>query len=214
MKTKALLLTVALGAASAATSMAQVYSQNAVGYINIACKHGFNLIADQLITADRTIQALFPNAPDQLTVYRFNPGSGFNIIVNDISGIGGWEDPSVTVPLGGGVFVYNPLPGDYNVTFVGEVPQGTLTTPIVHGFQIISSQVPQSGHIQNVLGLNPVDQDQVYKYNNPGGYQIITYDLSGLGDWDDVPTVNVGDAVFFYAPSVTHSSWTRTFTVN
>jgi len=64
------------------------------------------------------------------------------------------------------------------------------------------------------LGLNPVDQDQVYKYNNPGGYQIITYDLSGLGDWDDVPTVNVGDAVFFYAPSVTHSSWTRTFTVN
>jgi len=214
MKTKALLLTVALGAASAATSMAQVYSQNAVGYINVSCKHGFNLVADQLITADRSVQALFPNAPDGFTIYKFTPGSGYAVDANDISGIGGWEDPTLTVDLGGGVFAYNPAATDYQVTFVGEVPQGTLTTPIVHGFQIISSKVPQSGHIQTVLGLNPADQDQVYKYTNPSGYSIVTYDLSGIGDWDGDPTLNVGDAIFFYGSPATHPAWTRTFTVN
>jgi len=214
MKTKVLLLAVALGAASAATSMAQVYSQNAVGYINVACKHGFNLVADQLITADRSVQALFPNAPDGLAVYRFTPGSGFTIDNNDLAGVGGWEDPSLTVPLGGGVFVYNPTASDYNVTFVGEVPQGTLTTPLVHGFQIVSSQVPQSDQIQTALGLIPVDGDQVYKFSPTSGYTIITYDLAGAGDWDDVPNLNVGEAIFFYAPGATHTSWTRTFSVN
>jgi len=213
MKTKALLLTVALGAAGAATSMAQVYSQNAVGYINVTINHGFNLIADQLITTDRSVLALFPTAPDQTSVYKFTPGGGFEINVNDISGNGTWDNTAMTVPLGGGVFVYNPTTA-WTATFVGEVPQGQLTTPIVHGFQIISSQVPQSGHIQTALGLVPVDQDQVYKFNTASGYNIITYDLSGEGDWTAVPNLDVGEAVFFYSPSSTHTSWVRTFSVN
>ena len=48
MRTKALLLTAALGLASVATSMAQaVYSVNVVGYINLTMKPGFNLVANQ-----------------------------------------------------------------------------------------------------------------------------------------------------------------------
>jgi hypothetical protein len=49
MRTKALLLTGVLGAAlGSASLMAQVYSLNAVGYINVTLPAGFSLIADPL----------------------------------------------------------------------------------------------------------------------------------------------------------------------
>ena len=46
MRTKTLLLTAALSAAGIASSMAQVYSVNAVGYVNTPLVTGFNLISN------------------------------------------------------------------------------------------------------------------------------------------------------------------------
>ena len=46
MRTKTLLLTAALSAAGIATSMAQVYSANAVGYVNKLIPTGFSMIAN------------------------------------------------------------------------------------------------------------------------------------------------------------------------
>jgi len=211
MKTKALLLTVALGAASAATSMAQVYSQNAVGYINVPIFSGFNLISAQLATADRSIGALIPTAPDTATAFIYTPGSGFSI-QSYIDGVGWDPNPAVQIPVGGGLWIQSP--SAFTITFVGEVPQGTLTTPVASGFSIVSSQVPQSGGITTALGFPGKDNDTCFKYiAGPGGhYEINTY-IDGVG-WDPAePVLNVGDAVWIQS-SGAHASWTRVFSVN
>ena len=215
MRTKTLLLTVALVAAGAASSMAQVYSQNAVGYINVTIKPGFNLIANQLVSPNTTVASLLPGVPDQTTVYKFasGPGGGFTIVTYDLSGIGGWDDPNLTIDHGGGVFVQNPTANNVTVTFVGDVLQGSpISNPIPANFSIRSSRVPQAGLIQTDLKFTPADQDTVYKFVNPTGYSIYTYDLSGVGDWDEQPTFGVGEA--FFVLSVAGHSWNRNFSVN
>jgi hypothetical protein len=62
MRTKTLLLSAALGALSSASLMAQVYSLNAVGYINVSCLGGasgaYTLIANQLNTTNNFISPL------------------------------------------------------------------------------------------------------------------------------------------------------------
>jgi hypothetical protein len=211
MKTKALLLTVALGAASAATSMAQVYSQNAVGYINVPILSGFNLISAQLATADRSIGALIPTAPDATTAFIYTPGVGFSIQTY-IDGAGWDPNPAVQIPMGGGLWIQ--APSAFTITFVGEVPQGNLSTPVASGFSIVSSQVPQSGGITSALGFPGKDSDTCFKYvAGPGAhFEISTY-IDGAG-WDPVePILSVGDAVWIQSAGV-HANWTRTFSVN
>ena len=74
MRTKTLLLTAALTAAGALTSMAQVYSVNIVGYINLNVPSGFSMIANQLNAAtDNTLETLMPTVPENTTIYKFNP---------------------------------------------------------------------------------------------------------------------------------------------
>jgi len=211
MKTKALLLTVALGAASAATSMAQVYSQNAVGYINVPILSGFNLISAQLATTDRSIGALIPTAPDATTAFIYTPGVGFSIQTY-IDGAGWDPNPATQIPMGGGLWIQ--APSAFTITFVGEVPQGTLTTPVASGFSIVSSQVPQSGGLTSALGFPGKDADTCFKYTaGPGGgFDITTY-IDGLG-WDPhEPVLGVGDAVWIQS-SGAHANWTRVFSVN
>src|SRR2546426_805740 len=74
MRTKTLLLTAALTAAGALTSMAQVYSVNIVGYINLSIPRGFSMIANQLnATPDNTLETLMPTMPEGTIIYKFNP---------------------------------------------------------------------------------------------------------------------------------------------
>lgn len=214
MRTKALLLTAALGAAGIATSMAQVYSVNAVGYINVTCTPGFNLVADQLVVADRTVGSLLATVPDGTAVYKFN-GTIFDISTYDLSGIGGWDpDASMTIDHGSGVFIFNPTASPFTVTFVGDVAQGSLSTTVPQSFSVLSSKVPQSGGVSTVLQFPAVDGDAVYKYNGTA-FDIFTYDLSGVGGWDpEEPTIGVGEAFFLFAPAPGHGAWSRNFTVN
>jgi hypothetical protein len=222
MRTNTLLLTLAIGAVSAATSMAQVYSVNAVGYVNVTVRPGFNQICAPMKTTDRTLEGLIPAASnpqaDGATYYKFVPGSGYTINTLDISGVGGW-DPSgaETIPLGSGGFLLNPNASAFTLTFVGEVAQGTLTHTQPVGFSFISSYVPQSGRITTDLQITPGDGDTVYQYQNDGvnpvGYLINTYDLSGVGGWDpNEPILEVGKSVLITSP--TGFTSTRVFSVN
>ena len=209
MKTKALLLTVALGAASAATSMAQVYSQNAVGYINVPVLNGFNLISAQLATADRRLAAMIPTAPEDTTAYIYTPGSGFAIR----SVVGGAWDPNgdPQILLGGGLWLQTTTP--FTITFVGEVPQGNLSTPVASGFSIVSSQVPQSGTLTTALGFPAKENDACYKFiPGPGAHYEISTFIGGAWDLTE-PTLGVGDAVWIQSEGA-HANWTRVFSVN
>ena len=63
MRTKALLLGAAVGAIGLATSMAQVYSVNIVGYVNTTIPTGFSIICNPLnATGGNTIGNVMPRS--------------------------------------------------------------------------------------------------------------------------------------------------------
>lgn len=197
-----------------ASSMAQVYSVNSVGYINVTVPAGkLAMIANQLNSANMTIGGLLANAPDGATVYQYLPNGTFNIATY-LGFLGAW-DPTDTIPLapGGGLFAFNPDASPWTITFVGEVPQGNLSNPIPNGLAIRSSIVPQGGGLTSVLQYPAEDGDTCYQYNPANGsYTINTY-LGFLGSWDPAePTPAVGES--FYIQSGSAKSWTRTFSVN
>src|SRR6185295_14677723 len=126
MRTKTLLLTAALCAAGIATSKAQVYSVNAVGYVNTSLLKGYNLIANPLdnkATDGNKIKNLFASLPGGSQIFKFN-GTKFDLAEVDLlSGEITGDAKDFTVVPGEGVFVFLPpdAPANSTITFVGEV---------------------------------------------------------------------------------------------
>jgi hypothetical protein len=208
MRTKTLLLTAALAVAGTLSSVAQVYSVNAVGYVNVTIPPGFSMIANPLNASTNTISALFGAAPDGTILYKFNPATGqYSINGKEFDE---WASPNDTLLPGDGAFIFNGGTQPFTVTFVGEVMQGSLTNAVPNGFSIKSSQVPQSGQLDTVLGFPAVDGDIVYRWNNATGQ----YTISGFefGEWTTAPVPAVGESFFVFKNGA--ANWTRQFSVN
>jgi len=204
MRTKTLLLTAALCAAGVATSMAQVFSVNAVGYVNLVIPAGFSIIANPLNGATNTVSQLFAGAPDGTILYPFINASGKYSPNNLI--FGSWDRPNDLLTPGLGAFIK--APSTFTNTFVGEVMQGSLTNPIPAGFSIISSQVPQAGKLSTDLGYSATEGDKSFQFVNASGkYTVRNFTF---GAWDTEPTLAVGEGIFLQAAVKT--SWNRTFT--
>jgi hypothetical protein len=208
MRTKTLLLTAAVGAAGVATSMAQVFSVNAVGYVNVTAKPGLTMIANPLKGASNKVTDLLAGVPDGTTIYKYAGAAGYQSTTLDF---GQWSDTSLTLDPGEGAFISNTGTSDITITFVGEVPQGDLKNPIPAGFSIRSSQVPQKGVLDADLKFPIADGDTVYTYNNASkGYDGFNYDFS---TWSpSAPTIDVGQS--FFVSKGAAASWDRTFSVN
>jgi len=211
MRTKTLLLTAALIAAGVASSTAQVYSVNLVGYINKQLPAGFYMLANQLDNgAGNKIVDLIPNPPDNTFVYKFKPSNG-SFIINDY--LEGWEgdDLNMTLAPGEGVFISSP--SAQTVTFVGEVKTGTTSLNVIPGFNVYSSVVPQSAPLDQ-LGYVANDGDFVYQLKASGGFKVNDYLEGWEGDDNGVaPTPAIGESFYIYNPGA-QKSWSRTFTVN
>jgi hypothetical protein len=215
MRTKTLIAVAAVGLAFVASSFAQVYSVNAVGYVNTDLVAGFNLISNPLDNKNangNTITNLFASVPEGTTVYKFNPATG-SYTANGFE-FGEWSDKTQTLVPGEGAFVKIPAGGSAKVTFVGDVVQSVngapVSTPIPKGFSIVSSQVPQAGKIQTDLKFTPAEGDTVYQWK-PGNqtWSTLSYEF---GAWSAEPDLKVGEAVFMNA--VAAKSWDRVFNVN
>lgn len=209
MRTKTLLLTAALAAAGAASSMAQVYSVNAVGYVNLSIPVGFSIIANPLKAADNSVAALIASPPDNTVLYIYTNGK---YKIDSFTG-GSWDDGTEQLLPGQGAFIRNESTAAFTLTFVGEVMQGSLSTPIPAGFSMIASQVPQAGIVDTDLGLTPGENDVVYQFN--GATQKYAVDSFSSGSWDTPtgPTIGVGEG-FFYKNNNAATTWNRTFSVN
>jgi hypothetical protein len=219
MRTKTFLLTAAVLAVGIGASMAQVYSVNAVGYVNKSFPNGgLALIANPLNGTNNQISTVIPGAPDDTLLYRFS-GTAYYDAETVIGGL--WYDsnlnPSTTVlNPGEGFFLVFPDNSPRTLTFVGEVPQGNLTNTIPAGYSIRSSIVPQSLGL-SAMGMPAGDDDLLYFWNyaSQGWNDAITY-ISGswydsnLNPIDPVPAV--GEA--FFVSSGAQRSWVRTFSVN
>lgn len=213
MRTKTLLLTAALGVAAAATTMAQVYSVNAVGYVNVTLVKGWNMIANPLQNqTDNSVPGLFGDMPLGTTVYKWN-GTGFDSATSLGGGDWIYGGPEFTVVPGDGIFVFVPADAETapTVTFVGEVPQGDASNMNVKaGFQLIASKVPQAGKVTTDLKFPGDIGDTVYKWNG-SGYD--SYTCLGGTDWlPEEPSVAVAQSFWSYKAAAVN--WTRNFSVN
>lgn len=155
---------------------------------------------------------------DRPTYFVFGPNDPAN----------GWYDgnfelsPTVIAP-GEGFFLQNNSGSSTVITFVGEVPQGTLTNKIGANFAFTASIVPQSADLLS-MGFPIVDQMTYSTWSPVTGYSsALTYFFFGNGDPNNgfyngsfelapaIPAVAQGFLLFNPGASV---NWTRTFSVN
>ncbi|MGA2556207.1 MAG: hypothetical protein ABSG04_08030 [Verrucomicrobiota bacterium] len=224
MRTKTLLLSGVVAALSSACVMAQVYSLNAVGYINVTCPPGFSIMANQLNTTNNNLSPLLDSqlldsSKDGTTFYKYNKGNYAILTVDSFSTVLPfipWDQTfatSTTLNPGEAIFVHNGFTTNLTFTFVGTVLQGALTnSTMTNGFTLLSSMVPQAGRLDVDLGMPEVDGDVVYIFNpstsTSPGYQIYSgdeFNTFSSAPWDAPagqpinPTVGVGQGFWYHA---------------
>jgi hypothetical protein len=221
MRTKILLASAAALVMGLASSYAQVYSANVVGYINIPLTNsppagfttGFSLVANQLdLDGTGTNNSIYTvvgtNVPVNTVVEAWN-GAGFSNTKWLASGK--WSPNTQTISnamnIGSGFFIV--YPSSTTITEVGNVIQGTNTYNIVAGLQPVSSIAPISGLIDTNFNYHPSKNDQLEVWNGGGfsNHKWLGSSWSGGGD----PTIGIGQAVFLSASS--NNVWTQTFEV-
>jgi hypothetical protein len=239
MRTKTLALSALLGLIGGAAAIAQnVYSVNAVGYINLTFPaNTYTILTCPLICSPNNAISNILN--DQNKAYKGAKVYGFangNYTVTE-SGVATGFDPSgwanggndIILNPGSAAFFYNSTTAAMSATFVGTVPQnGTynMTNALNPGFNLVGSIVPASGD----LSTNPITQltnifkhDFVYTYDpNAGGYSgkdIVGGPGSGSG-YNNVwglgdPQINqVGYGFFYWNNQATNNPWVENFTIN
>jgi hypothetical protein len=222
MRTKTLLLTAALSAAGIASSMAQVYSINIVGYVNLTMKPGFNLVANPLTagTPANSLNAVLPAAPLETQVLKFANNNYSSDISDGTTWLdAGTGDPSTTVVAPGqGFFYFNPAATDRTVTLVGEVTKGNnLTVPIPPGFSLVSSITPQDISLTAANGFTQLLEMQYLTFNS----MTQNYDVGLINDgtqWLNSVTGDpadahplVGQGFFIFNPDSVAHNWVRNF---
>jgi hypothetical protein len=241
MRTKTLLLSSLLGALGSVSVIAQtnVYSLNAVGYINVTLPVGYSIISVPLIASpDNTIGTLVNNAGSNYsgdTIYTYNPASGFVLDTAENVGNGsrgtttnanGWAFGGTNVLAPGvGAWFDNASANPVTLTFVGTVPSGSLTNTLVTGFNLVGSILPTSGDlISNSLSTltNYNVGDQVYTFsagafsdfasgtNRGEGGHGYNLQWSALGD----PTTTYVGQGFWYDNSGPTVNWVENFSVS
>lgn len=215
MKIKSILAATLLAASAASASAQTVFSVNAVGFVNVNFPPGFSIASNPLEGAANTVAALFPaTTPNGSTVFKFNPANGS--FTSATYFFGTWDNPSMTLVPGEGFFFRNTDVATFMNTFVGNVKQGTLVTPLSAGFTLVSSQVPQGGLASTDLGLPVGNGDTVFLFRN-NSYVSSTF---FFGTWDNAtafppsgePSIGVGEGFFVRRSAA--ASWSRTFSVN
>jgi len=234
MRTKTLILSALAGAFCSASLMAQVYSQNSVGYINVTIPPGFSMIANQLNTTNNNLSPLLDSQLstgnyDSLTFFKYSHSTSnyITLSVDSFSSLTPyipWDQAAATnttLNPGEATFVNSGYTTNVTLTFVGTVLTGTLTNTFYPGFNMVSSQVPRAGRLDADLGMTEVDNDIVFIYNNAiHNYESFTGDSfdAPAPPWDVVnstnqyPTVTVGQGFFYKSGEQTN--WVVNFSVN
>jgi len=215
MRTKTLLLTAVLSAAGAASSFAQgaVYSQNAVGYVNVSLDPGFNLICNPLKnTAGNQLSKILTltDADIGTTVYWYDTTTKGFKNSTFLGAAVGWT-PDQPIDPGVGIFIN--VSAAKTVTFVGDVPQGTDSNiSLSSGFSLISSPVPQSADLAAMQFPADVG-DTVYFYRGTAtAKSYVASTFLGAAGWLPAAVPLVGEG--FWSSKAAAGTWTRNFSVN
>jgi len=237
MRTKTLLLSALLGALGSVSVHAQnVYSLNAVGYINVTFPPAsYTILTVPLVgSPDNTLNTLLPNTNGQYRhaqVFAFANGAftitetGVAVAANPTGWAGGGADISLTP--GTAAWFYNPEATNMTATFVGTVLTGPQTNTLIPGFNLVGSIVPASGDLatNSIMSLtNTTRHDYVYTYDPIAGYgpqdnvaapgngQAGSY----LNEWTagDPIISNVYDGFFYFNFASTNNYWVENYSVS
>jgi hypothetical protein len=219
--------------------MAQVYSQNVVGYVNLTISNKFTMIANPLNGpgGSNTLGQILPNVTPGAGIYKFN-GTTFEgkvtFIAPGTGWLGGTGNGTVLAP-GSGAFIQ--IDGataatPSTITFVGEVADGNTSVTIPSGFSIASSVLPVAAPLGKGADAEPAAGQPVTSLRFPGvaGDRVIFWDKAGqtyktatsfisdavgwIGGGAPAagPTPAVGESFFVQAGAA--RTWTRTYKVN
>jgi len=209
-----------LGSISVMAQSTNVYSLNAVGYINVSLEPGFNIVSCPLIASpDNTINTLLPDTNGLYRHFQFwdwNPSTA--AYTEDIGLGAGWASGGTeTLNPGQASWLYNPSNYVVTVTFVGTVPPGTNSVTLLPDtFNLVSSILPTSGDIvtNSLMNFtNAVHLDQAWIWDPVG--QAYTEDIKLPAGWSADPIqTNVGGGFWYYNHQATNNYWTESFSVN
>jgi hypothetical protein len=206
-------------------------SGNMVGYVNLSLPAGGSriLIANPLNGTNNHLNTILPlpDVADGVTILRWNPATqSYGDPIIFMAGLGWYSvapDPNwLILNLGEGFFLQNPTASPLNVTFVGEVPEGTLVTafPPGGGMGMLASKVPQARRLgesgaAGTLQFPAEDGDRAMLWN-VASQSFDIYDFMGGFGWDpNDPVIGVGQGFIVQkAPGATQNAWTRTFVVS
>jgi len=220
-----MLLSALLGALGSVSVMAQtnVYSLNAVGYINVTCEPGFNIISCPLICSpDNTLNTVLANTNGQykkMQVWAFNPTNTPQYF-EEIGSASGWNNGgNTTINPGQAVWFNNVAATNVVITFVGTVPTGPIATPLfANSFNLVGSAVPASGDMitNSIMNFkNQVKKDQVWTYN-PLATPQYTETIASASSWNngDPQEANVGGGFWYLNNQATNNYWNENYSVS
>jgi len=221
MRTKTLLMAGAALALSLATSQAQVYSANIVGYANVVLPGNgqYTLIANPFDDGNgnhltNIISAPLPGGIGQSHVIYWN-GSGLVTVNKTATGWGA----DIQLPPGQGFYVQNGKPGasapNLTNTFVGSVivnVGSSITNDVPAGYSLYGSAIPYAGNIA-VSGTSGGDPNlnyggvisslgigknsQIITWD-PVGQSPVTYNKPASGTWGVTVPVAVAQGFWIF----------------
>jgi hypothetical protein len=221
MRTKLILSAVAALAVSLASSMAQTYSANVVGYVTlITAANQYAAIENPLnLDGVNSLTNILATAPKGTKVQIWN-GAGYNQAARALFGAGAWNVGAETNILSPGVGFFINTPSAWTNTFVGTViPNRNATNTVVFTggiLYMVGSVLPVSGTITNAadqgtnalnLGATMPKGTKIQIWNG-NGYDQYARALFGAGTWSGNPTIQIGQSFFLNPGSTTN--WSQT----
>src|ERR1035437_5302982 len=161
MRTKTLLIAAAAMAVGVATSMAQTYSQNIVGYATVQCPAGkYVMVANPMSTGNDVLTNVVQGAPGA-SIAQIWSGSGW-VGYTDSALNKHWKSGAIVgdnIVLAPGVGFLLKSPYDFTNTFVGVVGAtpggGTATNALTGGVHApVGSLLPYADVVTNAATIN------------------------------------------------------------
>jgi hypothetical protein len=179
-----LLMLVALFGMYTSVSVAQTFSQNAVGYHTIhTCPDAYFMIANSFHNGGNELNRVLPlpDWADGTAILKWDPATqSYHDAIQWVTGLGWYSprDPEPRLYAGEGAFIQTVSNGVFTsmpITFVGEVPQGRLcqflpgngaysiwSPPLGRGVEALG--LPQEGDMIQFYTCGPAAQWRIFQY--------------------------------------------------
>jgi len=161
-------------------------SRNAVGFFVREPPVGYSMVANPFGCRDNRVPALFPGAPEGLTVYKYDNATGAYRI--NAYEFGAWSDELMTLDPGEGIILRLLAGTGYTIRFAGEVMQNAPRREVLASWQVYGTVVPFVGALDQRLEFPIEHGDAVYRMRSDGSltYDVYTYHN---GTWNPAPPV-------------------------